>query len=172
MTDGEFMKLLVAYQDRVRCYVAGTGVLLGDVDDIAQEVFLTYHRESERRPAEVEPLAWLRGIARNMCNNYFRTKGRMLRHWEELGRALDRESSALEQPATDEMLLAALGRCIESLPDRYKEMLRWYYQDDESAEEIGKRLRRSSGAIRVAMLRLRETLRGCMARSLPQELTQ
>jgi RNA polymerase sigma-70 factor (ECF subfamily) len=171
VTDAEFMQVLVSFQDRVRCYVAGTGVPLADVDDIAQEVFLTYHRESERRPADVEPLAWLRGIARNMCNNYFRTKGRMLRHWEELGRTLDHQSSALEQPATDEELLAVLGRCIDSLPDRYKQMLRWYYQDDESAEEIGKRLRRSSGAIRVAMLRLRTTLRGCMGRSLPQEST-
>lgn len=163
------MAVLVATQDRLRSYVAGMGVPLGDVDDVAQEVYLTYYREQERRPAEAEPLAWLRGIARHRCADYFRTHGRSQRHWEELGRTLEAQVSALEQGPGDERLLTDLGACIEKLPPRYQEMLRWYYQDDQSADAIGQRLRRSAGAVRVAMLRLRQSLRACLDRKLAGE---
>lgn len=167
--DAAFVTLLVTHQDRIRSYVAGMGVPLGDVDDVAQEVFVIYYRDQERRPPEVEPLAWLRGIARNLCNYYFRRQGRVSRLWEEIARALEGAASPLEQPATDDRLIAALGRCLEGLPARQREMLRWYYQDDQSAEEIGRRVGRSAGAIRVAMLRLREALRTCIGRQIVQE---
>jgi RNA polymerase sigma-70 factor (ECF subfamily) len=167
--DRTFVALLEATQGRIRSYVAGMGVPLADVDDLAQEVFLAYYREPQRRPPEVEPIAWLHGIARNRCNDYFRTRGRSSRRWEEIGRALERETAPPEAGPADELMTAALGRCLDRLPARHQEMLRWYYEEDASAEEIGRRLQRSAGAVRVAMLRLREALRDCIARALPEE---
>jgi RNA polymerase sigma-70 factor (ECF subfamily) len=164
-----FMAVLEATQDRLRSYVAGMGVPLADVDDLAQEVYLVFYREQDRRPPDVEPLAWLRGIARHRCGDYFRARGRAQRHWEEIGRLLEEQASPLERAPSDEPLLAALGRCLEKLPERYQQMLRWYYQEDASADEIGRRLRRSAGAIRVAILRLRQTLRACLAENAAEE---
>src|SRR4029453_2133977 len=63
-------------QAHIRAYIAGMGVPRHDVDDIAQDVYLELYRFFDRVPAEVHPKQWLKGIARNLCLNYFRRTSR------------------------------------------------------------------------------------------------
>jgi RNA polymerase sigma-70 factor (ECF subfamily) len=167
--DRAFLEVLVSTQGRIRSYVAGMGVPLSEVDDIAQEVYLIYYRDQARRPADVPPLAWLRGIARNRCQLYLRSTGRSGRKLEALGNELARHSTPPEADGpSDDRVLVTLARCLEKLPERYRTMLTWYYTEQLSAEEIGKRLARSAGAVRVAMLRVREALRACVDEAAPE----
>ena len=169
MTQSAFIDVLVSTQARIRSYIAGMGVPLVEVDDIAQDVYLEYLRDQGRRPGDVDPLRWLRGIARNLCNHYFRSSGRVSRRLEQLGRALEPVPSSLEHPSDDLRLLATLSGCLEKLPTRAQEVLRLYYDGESSAEEIGKRFGRSAGAVRILMLRLRAALRDCIDATLTRE---
>ena len=63
----------------IRAYIAGMGVPRHDVDDVAQDVYMELYRFFDRMPAEVQPRQWLKGIARNLCLNYFRRNSRRSR---------------------------------------------------------------------------------------------
>ena len=60
----------------IRAYIAGMGVPRHDVDDVAQDVYVELYRFFDRMPVEVPPKQWLKGIARNLCLNYFRRNSR------------------------------------------------------------------------------------------------
>ena len=66
-------------QAHIRAYIAGLGVPRHDVDDIAQDVYVELYRFSDRIPANIPPKQWLKGIARNLCMNYFRRTSRRQR---------------------------------------------------------------------------------------------
>ena len=81
----DFDVVLRETQSHVRAYIAGMGVPRHDVDDIAQDVYVELYRFSDRIPPDVPPKQWLKGIARNLCLNYFRRTSRRQRlHREAL----------------------------------------------------------------------------------------
>ncbi len=168
--ESSILEVIVATQGRIRALVASSGVPLGDVDDVAQEVYLAYYKGEGRKPADVPVLKWLRGIAHKRCQDYFRRRGRVMRHWHEIGKLLEGgDDSALERVETEEVRLRALAGCIEGLPERQRRLLRWYYTESMSAEDVGRRLGRSAGAVRVIMLRIRDALRDCVLRRVAGE---
>ena len=67
----DFESVLRDTQSVLRAYIAGMGVPLDVVDDLAQDVYLEYYRGRNRRPLDVEPIRWLKGIAKNLCLNYY-----------------------------------------------------------------------------------------------------
>src|SRR5687767_13956719 len=60
----------------LRSYLASQVHHLDDVDDLAQEVFLTAFRSLSNYRRGEDFCAWLRGIARNKLLNYFRSTSR------------------------------------------------------------------------------------------------
>src|SRR6185436_14703019 len=64
-------------QAHVRAYIAGMGVPSSDTDDVAQDVYLELYKNLDGIPADVEPIRWLKGVARNICLNHFRRHSRM-----------------------------------------------------------------------------------------------
>ena len=164
LTDAE--SILAAWSDDVRSFVAGMGVALDAVDDVAQEAFLTYLREPGKRPEGVEEIRWLKGIARNLAYDWFRRRsgpaGR-LRLAELLA-----DIPAPEMAAAPERL-GALRRCLEGLDANTRSLLNAAYHEDESSEHIAQRLGRSPSGIRMALLRVRERLRLCVDQRLAHE---
>jgi RNA polymerase sigma-70 factor (ECF subfamily) len=162
-----FEQILHETQDVVRAYVAGLGVAPGEVDDIAQEVYLAYHRGKESVPADVEPIRWLKGIAKRQCMNHFRRMRRdRARRMETIAELL----SQADEPGEDETFLAtafgALGKCMEALSDKSRQLLRMKYQENLDAPAIAAASRMNSGAVRMTLLRIRETLRNCVAQNM------
>ena len=104
----EFDRILIATQRPLRAYIAGMGVPPAEVDDIAQEAYLAWYREPDRRPAHVDELGWLKGIARNRSRDWFRRQGRSARFLERLVERLAPLAED-ESRAVDEPLLAALA---------------------------------------------------------------
>src|SRR5438270_10603446 len=90
-----FSRVVRVYALPLRSYLASQVHHLDDVDDLAQEVFLTALRNlsSYRRGEDFG--AWLRGIARNKLLNYFRSTSRrnqaMQRFREEVTRTIERD---------------------------------------------------------------------------------
>ncbi|HLY10231.1 MAG TPA: sigma-70 family RNA polymerase sigma factor [Planctomycetota bacterium] len=162
----DFEAILRDTQSVIRAYIAGMGVPLDSIDDLAQEVYLEFYKGTERRPAEVEPIRWLKGIARNLSLNYFRrSKRKAEQHLEAVAVLLERLACPLEDVAEAE----TLDRCLEQLPPRSRELIALRYEADLESAAIGRRLQISPEAVRITLLRIRTVLRDCLGRRLAQE---
>src|SRR5688500_2894277 len=98
----DFEAIVRDTQAHIRAYIAGLGVPRHDVDDVAQDVYVELYRFADRIPEDVPPKQWLKGIARNLCMNYFRRTSRRQRlqreaRGESLLRAERPEAPALSE---------------------------------------------------------------------------
>jgi RNA polymerase sigma-70 factor (ECF subfamily) len=164
----DFERVLRETQSVIRAYIAGMGVPLDTIDDLAQEVYLEFYKGFERRPGDVEPVRWLKGIARNLCMNYFRkSKRKSEQHLEAVAVLLERLACPLEDAGDAEQL----DRCLEKLPPRSRELIALRYEENLESASIGRRLKLSPEAVRITLLRIRTVLRECLGRRLAQEGT-
>ncbi len=163
---GDFESVLRETQSVIRAYIAGMGVPLDTIDDLAQEVYLEFYKGAERKPADVEPVRWLKGIAKNLCLNYFRkSKRKAEQHLEAVAVLLERLTCPLEDVGDPE----SLDRCLEQLPPRSRELIALRYEENLESAAIGRRLKLSPEAVRITLLRIRTVLRDCLGRRLARE---
>jgi RNA polymerase sigma-70 factor (ECF subfamily) len=170
-----FTQLVSAHQGRVRAYVGGTIHRPEVVDDLAQEVFLSAFRSLDSYKAEAPFGVWLLGIARH----------KTLMHLRHEVRRLARETKALDlvlahlnvqSLEADEMLIsrreqeiAALQRCLASLPGGGADLIADRYFRARSIAEMAQASGKREGTIRMSLLRLRQLLRACVQQRLAKE---
>ncbi len=158
-------------QSHIRAYIAGMGVPRHDVDDVAQDVYVELYRFFDRMPAEVHPKQWLKGIARNLCLNYFRRNSRRSRlQREALVEIFLRVEHEGEVGLSEGPVRSALDVCYEKLPAESRKMLALKYEQELPSATIAERLKSTSEAIRVALFRIRASLKDCIVGSLAAEL--
>jgi RNA polymerase sigma-70 factor (ECF subfamily) len=165
--EARFVRIVADTERHIRGYIAGLGVHPDEVDDVAQDVYMSFHRAMERRPPEVEPIRWLKGIARNHCMDHFRrSKREAAREREFLATALSgaAESSRL---APGEAMFKALRDCLQELKGRSKRLIVGKYMESRSCDALAEAEGMKSGAVRVALLRTRRLLRECITRKVP-----
>jgi len=157
----------------LRAYIAGMGIAPHEVDDIAQEVYLELYKGYDRMPAEVTPLRWLKGIARNLCLNHIRKVSRRGRlHRQALCEILARTRTTAEETFEDGSLSRALGHCYENLPEKSRRLLKLRYEDDLRSPKIADLLDATAESIRVSLFRIRNQLKDCISSSLARERWQ
>src|SRR4051812_18719067 len=125
-------QLLVRTQSEVRSYIAALGVPLCDVDDLAQDVYLAFATAADGPPAGVEAVRWLKGIARNTANAFFRKRERRGEALARLAQVLDSARPG-DEAAFGQEPLGALRRCLGRLDGEHRDLVRRYYGDDEGA---------------------------------------
>jgi RNA polymerase sigma-70 factor, ECF subfamily len=156
-----FAELIQRHQQAVYGYLRARVLEASDAEDMTQEVFLrSYSAKATFVSAEmVRP--WLFGIARNLLREHIRrSKKRKEVTWTEL--CLDIDES---QGATDSPWLAYathLPDCMQGLGPSAKDALDLYYRQQRRLIEIGDRLRRSEGAIKLLLFRARQALKLCL----------
>jgi RNA polymerase sigma-70 factor (ECF subfamily) len=161
-----FEAILRETQGVIRAYIAGMGVPLDTIDDIAQEVYLEFYKGRDRRPGDVEPIRWLKGIAKNLSMNYFRkSKRKAEQHLEAVAVLLER----IDCPTENLREEGTLDGCLDKLPPRSREMIALRYEENLESAEIGKRLKLSPEAVRITLLRIRTVLRECLGRRMAEE---
>lgn len=154
----------------IRAYIAGMGVPRHDVDDVAQDVFVELYRFFDRIPAEVHPKQWLKGIARNLCLNYFRKNSRRNRlQREAIVEILLRAEQEEHEAFSEGPVRRALDACYDKLPPESRKMVQLRYVDELPSHTIAERLASTAEAIRVALFRIRAGLRECISRNLAAE---
>src|SRR5438105_1326539 len=149
---GAFARLVDRHRPRTH---ALTRRLLGDAaeaEDVVQEAVLRAYLAlgDLREPARFG--AWLCGIALNLG----RMRLRGARRLEPLDESL---AAAAAEPADD--------GALELLPEARRELLLMRYVDGLSAGEIGIRVGRSAGAVRVELHRARAQLRQLIREEAP-----
>ncbi|MFT5292005.1 MAG: RNA polymerase sigma-70 factor (ECF subfamily) [Planctomycetota bacterium] len=138
---------------------------LADVDDLAQDVFLTAFRGMDRFEGRASLRTWLLGIARNRALTFRRDEGRRraregdvaemrLNQWE-----IERLENEVE---LDGDRLARLRNCVQRLGERQRALVERFYFRGESAEAIAQDGKRGGAAVRMSLLRLRGILRTCV----------
>ena len=166
-----FEQILHETQDLVRAYIAGLGVFSSEVDDIAQQVYLAFHKGMGSVPADVEPIRWLKGIARRLCMNHFR---RMKRDQARQMETMAELMSEAECGAGDESFFATaftpLAKCMEGLTEKSRQLVTLRYQENLEAPAIAAAVRMNAGAVRMTLLRIRETLRDCLTQNMGEHV--
>lgn len=179
-----YLKLVVASQldDRLRARVSAS--------DVVQETFYEAHRDfpAFRGATPEEFLGWLRKI---LMNNLLRS---VELHLKAAKRDVRREVSidrlmtlgdqsagpmAAQLPHDGSSPSAsiqrrenadALGQMLGELPDDYREVIRLRHQEGLDFAEIGERMGRSSGAVRMLWLRGIKRLRALYEGEEAEEL--
>jgi RNA polymerase sigma-70 factor, ECF subfamily len=149
-------------QSAIRGHIAGMGVPWHHVDDVAQEVFLDYFRQLSTDPPAVEPLRWLRGMARNASLQYFRRQSRQAHHLAAIADLISPPAEHDEARNDDADRIRHLTGCLERLEGRQRELLQRYYGEECDAQGLASEEKRSVGAIHMQLARLREILRRCI----------
>lgn len=137
----------------------------GDAEDLCQEVFVRCYlgREKLQRASTVG--AWLTGIARNLLREHVRKMSRRREvAWTELCLELDQlvSGSGRHEPE----IINHLPQCMEALGQSAREAIDLRYRAQLRMEEIGRKLRRSEGAVKLLVHRARQALRNCLERKL------
>jgi RNA polymerase sigma-70 factor (ECF subfamily) len=156
-----FAALVELHQRAVYGFLRARLLEPADAEDLCQEVFLRCYlgREKFERTPAVRP--WLFGIARNLLREHVRRIARRKEvAWTEMCLELD---ALVEKPdVRDEDALAHLPACLDSLGKSAREALDLRYQARLRLAEIGEKLHRSEGAIKLLVHRARQALKHCL----------
>jgi len=157
-------------QAHIRAYIAGLGVPRHDVDDIAQDVYVELYRFSDRIPANIPPKQWLKGIARNLCMNYFRRTSRRQRLQREALVEIFLRAERKQSPTLSEgPIRVALDGCCEKLSPESQRLLTLRYEQELPSHQIAERIQSTAEAVRIALFRIRTALKACIGKSLAVE---
>ena len=166
----DFDAIVRETQAHIRAYIAGLGVPRHDVDDVAQDVYVELYRFSSKIPADVPPKQWLKGIARNLCMNYFRRTSRRQRLQREALVQIFLQAENKEAPALSEgPIRQALDGCCEKLSPESLRLLALRYELELPSHQIAERVQSTAEAVRIALFRIRNVLKACIGKSLAVE---
>lgn len=158
-----FRGIVRRYSAGVRGYLACQLRHMEDVDDLAQDVFITAYRKLDRFQ-EGDFGAWLRAIARNELLMHARTAAR---RDSALGRFRQRLLQAMSpeyERATDQftsVLVDRLRQCIDRLPARMKQVVR-HGLEGAKASALASSMNTSVGAVYNLQYRANGLLRECL----------
>lgn len=161
-----FEILVERHQRPVYGYFRARVLVPDDADDLCQEVFLRCFLMPATFEAPIMVRPWLMGIARNVLREHIRKLTRRKEvAWSALCLDIDEASGADE--AEDNVYDDVVGHlpgCIESLGGSARDALDMYYRCRMRLAQIGERLRRSEGAVKLLMYRARQSLKNCLSR--------
>ena len=157
----EFESIIARHQGVVYGYLRSHLLEQADAEDLCQEVFLRSYLGRARFDSSIMIRPWLIGIARNLLREHIRrAKRRKEIAWTEL--CLELESLVpIEDDRYDEVREHLPG-CLESLGPSARDALEMRYRTSLRLTEIGERLRRSEGAVKLLMYRARQALKHCL----------
>jgi RNA polymerase sigma-70 factor len=160
-------------QARLRSSIRALGVRAEAVDDIAQEALVIALKKLDEFERGGDFGAWIRQIARRLVANERRKERRrnliLSDHVADILFDLPLGPAIPGDRLEREDELAALRACLAELPKHGRELLHHRYFEDLSPGAIAGRLGRSSNQVRQMLLRLRQSLRGCIGRRLGTE---
>lgn len=157
-----FAEIVHAHQRAIYGYLCARVIPASEADDLTQEVFLRFYQSRARFDTSSLIRPWLLGIARNLLREHLRKlKRRKEVAWTEL--CLELEELLSHKIAFDhEDALQHLPACLSELGQSAQQAIQWRYSAQLPLQEIGERLKRSEGAVKLLMFRARQALKYCL----------
>lgn len=160
-----FAALVEVYQHTVYGFLRARLMEPADAEDLCQEVFLRCYLGREKLARANAVGSWLVGIARNVLREHIKKQQRRKEvAWTELCLELDALVGHHHGEADD--ALHHLPKCLESLGQSAREAIDLRYSTALKWAEIGTRLKRSEGAVKLLVHRARQALKHCLDRKL------
>ena len=160
-----YRHVIIGVEAAVRIVVAAIVPDRTQVDDVAQEVFITAWGKLDDYQAGSDPARWFKAIARNLALNARRGWLRQ----EEARRTYRSELEHLLEPATmkladsaESRLLELLDECLKALGESALAIVREHYWDGHAPEAIAATRGRQPGWARVTLHRARTALAECL----------
>ena len=161
----EFVRELTATQGRIHAFIVSLMPGSPDVSDVVQETNLTLWKSRERYQPGTNFLAWAFTIARlEVLHHRDRAKrlGRIMLSPELTQRIAEEVPHDIDQ----KQYLYALESCMAKLTDSQRDIIEARYQPGLTLEIHARLTGRKAGALRIALVRIRESLRECVEKSV------
>jgi RNA polymerase sigma factor (sigma-70 family) len=139
----------------------------GLMDDIAQQVFLEFMAKESKWDLSTDARPLLATMTRHVAMRLWRERTRQ--QPEVVQKLADHIRSLAEErenPPRYEEELGALRSCLQKLPDKSRQLLGLYYDDEIATAEIARQTAMKADTVCRALSRVREKLRDCIRQSL------
>jgi RNA polymerase sigma-70 factor (ECF subfamily) len=133
-------------------------------EDIVAETMLAFVQAVDRAgdaASIVNPGAWLRTVATNKVQDYFRATARVRRLVDEVRHnspEADDSGDPVKRKEREERR-AEVRQVMDQLPDQYRTALEWKYLDKLSVREIARRWGAKEKAVESILFRARNEFR-------------
>lgn len=165
-----FDRIVLAYQARLRGYVARFVPSGQDAYDVVQDVFLAAYRDLPNADPEKPLGPWLWSICRHRLGDFLRRHYHRRHAMESLGlvdEALARLAAEPDEPEDlPDPRLAALKGCMERLKDRHRQILTLRYHHGLPLKTLAEKLEQTSAGLAMLLMRLRAKLDDCVRKRL------
>lgn len=132
----------------------------GDVDDIVQEVFVAALVGLKRFRGASSLRTWLFTITINKCRRHrFRLFRRLRTVTLEKADVVESRDRGGDKAAMDQEVFAGVRRAVQTLPQKYREVLALKYLQGLEAEEICELLGITANVLQVRLNRARKRLK-------------
>jgi RNA polymerase sigma-70 factor (ECF subfamily) len=160
-----FAALVELYQQTVYGFLRARLLDPTDAEDLTQEVFLRLYLGREKLSRARAVGSWLVGIARNVLREHVKKQHRRREvAWTELCLELDDLVSPHHHVEHD--ALHHLPSCLQSLGPSARQAIDLRYSSSLKWAQVGERLKRSEGAVKLLVHRARQALKHCLDRKL------
>ncbi len=158
-----FEEVVARHQSAIYGYLRARLVQPNDADDLTQETFLRCYEARARFDSTALVRPWLIGIARNLLREHVRrVRRRKEVAWTELCLELEEMVDFADEVHDD--ILTRLPKCLEGLGPSARQAIDLHYGGKLRLSEVGQKLCRSQGAIKLLMYRARQALKYCLDR--------
>lgn len=163
-----FVRLFVTHEGRLRGFLRTLLTDWDDVDEVMQETSIIAWRKFAQFDIGTNFMAWAAAIARFEALKHRRKQARdRLVFSEDIFDMLADES--LEEADTLTAHRSALGKCLEKLDERQKELLHLAYQPGVKFHEVAEKAGKSAQAFYKTIQRMRAMLLDCAEKQMQQE---
>ncbi len=155
-----FGELVLKHQDFIFNVVKGYVRFEEEARDITQEVFLKAYENIEKFRGDSKLSSWLYRIAYNLSMNWSeRRAGRETQLDDSLAETIAAPPDLADEIYERELILARITEILEEIPLKYKVVIKLYYFEEKSYQEIADALDIPINTVKIQLLRAKEHIR-------------
>jgi len=140
-----------------------------EVDDVAQEVFMSALTSVAKFRQESSFQTWLLSIARNKAITHLRKKrsgsGHEISSLDQF--VIQHQVASIADGKVESPKLDALRQCLEQLAEDQRRLVKDIYFDGRSAAQVARETGQAKNTVRMRLMRIRKALSGCIKRKTP-----
>ncbi|MHC5063827.1 MAG: sigma-70 family RNA polymerase sigma factor [Planctomycetota bacterium] len=172
-----FETLIERYQERIFRLLSRFTRDRGEVEDLGQEVFVKVFRKLHTFQQDSAFYTWVYRIAVNTAKDHFSRHSRrrlvLVEDAVELDSGLrDPDYAGSAEPLLEEELREVTRQVLETLPDKYREILILREYEDLSYTEMSQVLGCSMGTVESRLFRARQRFKEALGRMHPELVPQ
>ncbi|MCH5266099.1 MAG: RNA polymerase sigma factor [Lachnospiraceae bacterium] len=149
-----FEELMAKCHRAVECFVKFRIASKQDAEDVLQEIYLTAYQKFGQLKKSASFKAWLIGIARNKCNDWFREKSRCLEI--PLDNVFEKIPVYGRFGKSEQYMVR---ETLEQLGDKDKQILELYYWKELPQIEIARQLQIPTGTVKSRLHTARQNFK-------------